>query len=67
MATVSKRRHVDGGLSWDAMVRVRGYPTQCKSFRTRLEAEASGTPAEVSRSAASRTAPYLARFLDLHR
>jgi len=40
MATISKRRRVGGGTSWDAMVRVRGYPTRCKSFRTRLEAEA---------------------------
>lgn len=40
MASITKRRRTDGGLSWDAMVRVRGYPTRCKSFRTRLEAEA---------------------------
>ena len=37
MATVKKRHRNDGGVSWDATVRVRGYPTQCKSFRTRLE------------------------------
>jgi excinuclease ABC subunit A len=28
---------------------------------------ASGVPAEVARAAGSRTAPYLARFLDLNR
>jgi integrase len=39
MATITKRRRRDGGASWDATVRVRGYPTQCKSFRTRLEAD----------------------------
>jgi len=40
MATIAKRRRTDGGMSWDAMVRVRGYPTRCRSFRTRMEAEA---------------------------
>ncbi|MFO1306607.1 MAG: site-specific integrase [Burkholderiales bacterium] len=39
MASITKRRRKDGGTSWDAMIRVRGYPTRCKSFRTRLEAE----------------------------
>lgn len=39
MASISKRRRTDGGTSWDAMIRVRGYPTRCKTFRTRLEAE----------------------------
>lgn len=40
MASITKRRRTDGGLSWDAMVRVRGYPTRCKSFRTKIEADA---------------------------
>lgn len=39
MASISKRQRARGAISWDAMVRVRGYPTRCKSFRTRLEAE----------------------------
>ena len=39
MASINKRRRKDGGTSWDAIIRVRGYPTRCKSFRTRLEAE----------------------------
>ena len=39
MATITKRPRVRGAVSWDAMVRVRGYPTRCKSFRTRIEAE----------------------------
>ena len=39
MASINKRRRKDGGTSWDAMIRVRGYPTRCKSFRTRLEAD----------------------------
>jgi integrase len=39
MASISKRKRVRGAISWDAMVRVRGYPTRCKSFRTRIEAE----------------------------
>jgi hypothetical protein len=39
MATISKRRNGDGSISWDALVRVVGYPTTGKSFRTKLAAE----------------------------
>lgn len=39
MASIAKRRRQDGGLSWDVAVRIRGYGTRCKSFRTRHEAE----------------------------
>jgi integrase len=39
MATFSKRRNGDGSTSWDAMVRVVGYPATGKSFRTKLAAE----------------------------
>src|SRR5215813_6685338 len=39
MASITKRRNGDGSTSWDAMVRVVGYPTTCKSFRTKLAAE----------------------------
>ena len=40
MASIRKRRRAGGGLSWDVTVRVRGYGTRCKTFRSRLEAEA---------------------------
>ena len=39
MATFTKRRNGDGSTSWDAMVRVVGYPATGKSFRTKLAAE----------------------------
>lgn len=48
MASISKRRRAQGAVSWDAMVRVRGYPTRCKSFRTRLEAEAWAARTEAA-------------------
>lgn len=39
MATFNKRRNGDGSTSWDAMVRVVGYPAIGKSFRSKLAAE----------------------------
>lgn len=39
MATIRKRRNGDGSTSWDALVRVTGYPAAGKSFRTKLAAE----------------------------
>lgn len=39
MASIARRRNRDGSTSWDAAVRIVGYPTACKSFRVRLEAE----------------------------
>jgi len=39
MATIRRRRNGDGSTSWDALVRVVGYPTAGKSFRTKLAAE----------------------------
>jgi integrase len=39
MASFKKRALKRGGTAWDAMVRVRGYPPNGKTFRTRLEAE----------------------------
>lgn len=39
VASITKRQRKAGAVSRDAGVRVRGYPTRCKSFRTRLEAE----------------------------
>src|SRR4051812_42381055 len=39
MATITKRRNGDGSTSWDALVRIVGYPPTGKSFRTKLAAE----------------------------
>jgi len=39
MASIARRRNRDSSPSWDATVRVVGYPAACKSFRTKLEAE----------------------------
>ena len=38
MASITKRRKRGGSVSWDAQVRIVGYPTTCRSFRTQLEA-----------------------------
>lgn len=39
MASIKTRRNTNGSMSWDAMVRVVGYPATGKSFRTKLAAE----------------------------
>jgi len=39
MASITKRRNGDGSTTWDAMVRVVGYPATGKSFSTKLAAE----------------------------
>lgn len=39
MASIARRRNRDGSTSWDATVRVVGYPTACKTFSTKLEAD----------------------------
>jgi integrase len=39
MASITRRRNRDGSTSWDAMIRIVGYPTTCRSFPTKLEAE----------------------------
>ena len=39
MASIKKRRNSDGSTSWDATVRVVGFPSTGKSFRTKLSAE----------------------------
>jgi hypothetical protein len=49
MATFSKRRNGDGSTSWDAMVRVVGYPTTSKSFPTKLAAELWAARTEAAR------------------
>ena len=38
MASITRRRNGDGSTSWDALVRVVGYPATCKSFRSKLAA-----------------------------
>jgi len=48
MAPLQKRRRKDGGVSWDVTVRVRGFPTRRKSFRTRHEADAWGARIEAA-------------------
>jgi integrase len=39
MASLRRRRNRDGSTSWDVTVRRVGYPTTCKSFPTKMEAE----------------------------
>ncbi|MEJ7667583.1 MAG: site-specific integrase [Casimicrobiaceae bacterium] len=39
MASITDRRNGDGSTSWDALVRVVGYPATGKSFRTKRAAE----------------------------
>jgi hypothetical protein len=49
MATISKRRNGDGSTSWDAMVRIVGYPATGRSFRTKLAAELRAGHTEAAR------------------
>jgi integrase len=49
MATFSKRRNADGSTSWDAMVRVVGYPPTGKSFPSKLAAELWAARTEAAR------------------
>ena len=39
MASITNRRNRDGSTSWDALVRVVGYPATVQSFRTKRAAE----------------------------
>jgi len=39
MASITKRIHRNGGVSWGVRVRVNGYGTQTKTFVTKLEAQ----------------------------
>src|ERR1700687_3812743 len=39
MATMRKRRNGDGSTSWDATVRIVGYPTNARPFRTKIKGE----------------------------
>ena len=49
MATFNKRRNGDGSTSWDAMVRVVGYPAIGKSFPSKLAAELWASRTEDAR------------------
>jgi integrase len=49
MATFHKRRNGDGSTSWDAMVRVVGYPATGRSFPTKLAAELWAARTEEAR------------------
>ena len=64
MATFSRRRNGDGSTSWDAMVRVVGYPPTGKSFRTKLAAElwAARTEAAAKGALPRLTNPTTAAF-----
>ena len=62
MASITRRRNRDGARSYDAVVRIVGYPTACQSFRTKLEAELWAGRVE---SAAKRRTLVLARDMTL--
>ena len=67
MASITKRRNGDGSTSWDAMVRIVGYPATGKSFRTKLAAElwAARTEARAKRGTlASSRGMTLAHLID---
>jgi hypothetical protein len=50
MPSYNSRRNGDGSTSWDETVRVVGYQTTCRTFRTKVIrqlANASRTPASA--------------------
>ena len=49
MATFNKRRNGDGSTTWDATVRIVGYPSTTKSFSTKLAAELWASRTEAAR------------------
>ncbi|HWZ69928.1 MAG TPA: hypothetical protein VN326_00435, partial [Casimicrobiaceae bacterium] len=53
MATYSKRRNGDGSTSWDATVRVVGYPSSTRSFPTKLGAELWASRTQAARKGRS--------------
>jgi integrase len=53
MASLRRRRNRDGSTSWDVTVRRVGYPTTCKSFPTKMEADIWAARTEAA--AAGRT------------
>jgi len=57
MACFQKRRNADGSTSWDAIVRVAGYPARYKSFRTKLAAELWGARTETRAKGGALTDP----------
>lgn len=67
MATFTKRRNSDGSTSWDAMVRIVGYPARGKSFSTKLAAELWAARTETAAKGgtlASSQGMTLAQLLD---
>jgi integrase len=64
MASISKRRNGDGSTSWDATVRIVGYPSASKSFRSKLAAELWATRTEAARQ--GRTLPSARRMTLAH-
>ena len=67
MATIAKRRRVRGGISWDAQVRVRGYGTRCKTFRSRIEAETWAARTEAAAQGRTDSNAPLPLYLCAHR
>ena len=59
MATFVKRKSKKGGYTWKAIIRVQGYPTVCKNFPRKQEAE--DWAAEVEGQIKTQVATYLAR------
>jgi integrase len=67
MATFTKRRNADGSTSWDALVRVVGYPATGRTFPTKLAAELWAARTEAARrgrTLASARGTTLAQLLD---
>jgi hypothetical protein len=49
MASIFKRKSKDGkSFTWRAVVRINGYPTICKTFERKQEAEDWGKETELS-------------------
>jgi hypothetical protein len=65
MATLRRRRNRDGSTSWDVTVRRLGYPTACKSFRTKLDADAWGARIEARIAGRTLTLARDMTFADL--
>ena len=53
MASIRSRRNRVRTTSWDATVRIVGYPTACQSFPTKLEAELWANRIEAAARASS--------------
>jgi integrase len=67
MASITKRRNADGSTSWDALVRVVGYPASGRTFPTKLAAELWAARTEAARrgrTLASARGMTLAHLID---